>query len=255
MLRQMQDTLRSFRRSRYLLSREGATAMRNDLDTIRELVAKLATNHQEQHPMFFEPNKERRTAGQTPGWGILRVQREPLLTELRSAIVSSIGNAGASSTFGSRLPFDAQARALYEQIETGITALYAEHVAAPYPSSPESALQAWLVAFAYLQPVGTDREWFGPVRGRLHRWVWQIEHFFDPPISREITTPCPRCGARYAVDEETGFQISALVLRYRVEPMSGIAQAESVECRAEKYVWRGPDGVDAFTALVEVHDE
>lgn len=222
---------------------------------IRDLVNQLTEPHVEQISVFLEPSDEAKADGAKPGWGLQTVKHDALLAELRGAIINGIGNAGDSTSAGARLPFDPQARMLYDSIESEISALLAETSPATwpggvYPFIPERALRRWFVEFR-AENLGTDWAEGGSKLRRLSKWVASIQAFFDPPASKELMLSCPSCGSRYAIDERSGNRVSALSLAYRVDSLNGVAVAVAVECRAEKRVWSGPDGVDAFIALAE----
>jgi hypothetical protein len=171
------------------------------------------------------------------------VQHEPLLLQLRDAIAGGIGKHAGSSAARERIPFDAGALELFDQIAGQINAWYR-----PLPNAREERhihdrLNDWYLHFENQRRAGkieleTDRI----TTHLVEQWARQIEGMFDPPQTIEITAACPTCGARYAHDPKTGDQKTAVVIEYRELGEVTLDHATGL-CRFCETVWRGRHGV------------
>jgi len=116
---------------------------------------------------------------------------ESLIAQLRAAIVGGIGSKGAAGDGKARLPFDAGALAIYDEIEDTSVAWLLEVDRRPPYESPEANLAAWYLAYSRMpNPAGVDpageareREWVRRLRG----WATRVQAMFDPPTRREVT--------------------------------------------------------------------
>ena len=119
---------------------------------------------------------------------ISEVEHAPRLQHLRESIVGGIGSHGGSSSGAERIPFDAGALALYDEIESEISVWFVELTAKPVYLTPEQTLRNWYIAFDNDHRGGNvpDEVREGRAR-RLEQWVRQIDEKFDPRKQIELT--------------------------------------------------------------------
>lgn len=144
--------------------------------------------------------------------------KDPLLEELRAAIHSSTGQTHSGhSPANERSSLNLQAFTIYEDIAGRIASMYATATDQRPDQSPELNLTGWFDAFAAAHKTGDVIETQMAVAWeRLTNMIDRIVDLFDPPVSKEITEPCPvpGCGARY-VGSDDGNQVAALNAQYR----------------------------------------
>lgn len=169
------------------------------------------------------------------------ITHTPRLAHLRAAIVGGIGSHGGSSN-EPRLPFDAGALALYDEIEAEVGRWFVAATASAVFPSPEQTLRRWYLAFHDADQKGqvTDESRWEHT-GRLQAWARQIDAKFDPPHVLELLAACPECGERFALDPKTGDQVTALVVEYRQEGALTVEHAV-VSCRFCERRWVGGAG-------------
>lgn len=116
------------------------------------------------------------------------VDHDPLLQQLRDAVVGGIGSKGAGSDGSARIPFDAGALALFDSIAKTINAWYAElpnHVEERYLWD---RLRDWYVDFENRRRAGKVSDSAEQITLKLvEGWARSIEAMFDPPITLELT--------------------------------------------------------------------
>lgn len=178
-------------------------------------------------------------------------RHDGMIEQVRLAVVGSFGaHEGASKAQGSeRLPFNADAEALYATMRRLAEARLAEFAVATF-DRPEDNLEAWEVHLQAARVSGnaTEREYEAGVR-LLAGWVQQVEQMFDPWSTREFHDPCPVCHERYAYDPGTGNRVRAFVMQYRLRADGGIEVGE-VWCRfCGEY---SASGTDALVELFEL---
>ena len=152
----------------------------------------------------------------------------PLLDQLEAAIGSSM-NSGSG---GGGLPSQRNvldSRALYRAVliknQIGDW-LNRVSVKVPRNATLATRLDTW--AYAYLAHT-TDTEHPYHV-GKLTEWRDDINRMLNPPHTREITDPCPTCGAGTWENEEGETRAHPIVLD---------VDAMSAECRACGETWTG----------------
>jgi hypothetical protein len=202
--------------------------------------------------------------------------QDPLVVMLREAVVGGIGSKGGGGADGkARLPFNAGALTLYDEIDDTVAKEFHRLTHEPVHESIEKNLGAWILAVINGRRAGTitehyEREW----QRTLDVWIGRIRSMFDPSIVIEISetykeprldaagnprldrlkqpilrttvgpAACPRCSERHAFDRETGDQISALVLRYfNREGDGAVLDGAVAECRFCGAMWAGERGI------------
>ena len=198
--------------------------------------------------------------GRTPITCVSVVTHEPLLTQLRDAVVGGIGSHEGSKAARERIPFDAGALELFDSITRQVNAWYLG-----LPGEKEHLyvgvrLTRWYVHFENERRAGKvtlSRE--ADTLRMLEGWVRSIESMFDPPTVFELTNivggrnvpiACPVCGSPRAFDRKTGDVMTALVIEYRNLGELTLDKATGM-CRACETVWRGRTGVRELRWLID----
>ena len=171
------------------------------------------------------------------------VDHDPLLMQLRDAVAGGIGSKGAGSDGSARIPFDAGALQLFDGIAKKVNAWYLELPGAIEERYLWDRLRDWYIDFENRRRAGKISDTLEHDTLKLiEGWARSIEVYFDPPISLEITGPCPMCGERWAFDPKTGDQITAIILEYRNIGTETLDKATGL-CRFCTTVWRGRSGM------------
>lgn len=146
------------------------------------------------------------TLAPIPGAGRHRrpVTTEPLLTELRNGIRPDQGGTGNGRAAGWRLPFDADAFTLYEDITGQIASMYHTATDLPADGTPEQLLLEWFHEFDHIHRTeGLSTAQLAIHRTRIARWRHRIEDHFAPPRVFEYPL-CPKCGYTHVDVVEDG---------------------------------------------------
>lgn len=170
---------------------------------------------------------------------VSEVVHEPLLIQLREAVVGGIGKHAGSSAARERLPFDAGALRLFDDIVKQVNAWY---LTTPKPVEErhlEDRLRDWYQDFENRRRAGRVSEAAEADAIRIvEGWQRSIEAMFDPPVRLELTTECPLCGERFAHDKATGDRVTAIIIEYRNIGAETLDKATGL-CRFCAAVWRG----------------
>ncbi len=118
---------------------------------------------------------------------VTRITHTPRLEHLRESIVGGIGSHGGGSG-EDRLPFDAGALALYDDIESRVSTWFVKLTGKPVYLHPETTIRQWYVAFDNAWRAGevTDENRAAYAR-MISGWVTQIDGKFDPRKRIELT--------------------------------------------------------------------
>jgi hypothetical protein len=173
------------------------------------------------------------------------VTQPSLLEVLRESIFNPNEKGASVSAMGPKLPLNAVARDLYEQLESEATALYVgaasfrdghgreiglkgqfkdwEWVDEKWVSGPSDLTFDATVAFSVKQPrvaplglVETISGWLGSLETDrqtelaariLGRWINRIESMLNPMPNSEIVAPCPQCGTKSVSRRQNGEDI------------------------------------------------
>jgi hypothetical protein len=183
------------------------------------------------------------------------VTHEPLLAQLREAVVGGIGSHEGSSSSDprARLPFDPGAQAIYDNIAR-IARTW--HTAAALRSavSLEGALVDWGRHYRRMRDEGEiSAEQYARRAARIDAWCDQIEALFDPPTMVPLQSPCPVC-KRIRIVNQAGEHVLALVVEYwkvcdRISRTN--ARCRGADCAAS---WTGWGGVQTLMGLLDAQD-
>jgi len=152
------------------------------------------------------------------------VKHDPLLQQLREAVVGGIGSHAGSSAGHERLPFDAGALKLYSEIEDALTVMFVELVQEPVYLELERTARQWYLAYSNKVRAGQvpDSD-VADTLNQLERWAHQIEGKFDPPQKLELTVAVRETvmkpKTRRRVDKETGESWRETVLDDHGQPI------------------------------------
>lgn len=131
------------------------------------------------------------------------VEHPALLDQLDDAILSSQTMVKRGSTLASqRSVLDASAFMLQHAIRQAIKLMWAQYIDDPVPKDMKHALRLWHMQF---RKEVTDRQLSADTIWKHIRhtntWIMQIELKFDPPITLEVTRPCPDCDQQFVYNE------------------------------------------------------
>ena len=209
--------------------------------------------------------------------------QDALLDQLRDAVVGGIGSkGGGGGEGGTRLPFNAGALELYDEIEREMGEEYHRVTNRAEFGSPQKNLDAWMLAVINARRTreGVTEHYEKWWTRQLETWAHKIRAMFDPSILIEIsedfhepivddfgqpkldrkkqprirktTRPaaCPKCGERHAFDPTTGDQITALVLRY-FNRDGEVLDGAVAQCRFCQHMWAGEGGMRQLRQALE----
>ena len=116
------------------------------------------------------------------------VDHDPLLLQLRDAVVGGIGSKGSGSDGSARIPFDAGALHLFDGIAKNVNAWYLDLPGAVEERYLWDRLRDWYIDFENRRCAGKISDTLEHDTVRLiEGWSRSIEAMFDPPITLELT--------------------------------------------------------------------
>lgn len=196
------------------------------IDDVLSVVDRLTASHQSSFTIEVDGEKETVT-----------LHHEPLLKQLRGAVISTIGaRPGGGALPSERSVIDSDALEQYDKIEGIIIGLYKEVTDAVPFETPEKTLRQWYIEFANRARSGkVSQDVVSKTHRKLSKIADGIEGKLNPPTILEITSPCPRCGIAYGKDEH-GVYRHAVVVESRVDENKSLehTKARCVACGA---VW------------------
>ncbi|TFD27506.1 DUF7341 domain-containing protein [Cryobacterium cryoconiti] len=193
------------------------------------------------------------------------VEHEPLLAQLRAAIVGGIGSHAGSSPGNERIPFDAGALELYDRIEAEISEWFTIRLEQPVYLTPEQTLRQWYIAYHSDRTAGnvTDEAYQEKVR-TLEGWARSIVAKFDPPRTLELTIalrePDTTVVRKYGevVKDDAGNPVRKVKLDpITKKPLTRIARHLPAACpECEATIAHNPKtGDQTFALILEYHDD
>jgi transcription elongation factor Elf1 len=102
------------------------------------------------------------------------------------------------------------------------------------PTDLKQALRVWQTRFRKLaqdRNLNPDAIW--KVVRQTNAWINAIELKFDPPITLEMTRPCPKCEHQHVYNEHNE-RVSAVIITWQKSFDKSLAQ-----CRACGQTWLG----------------
>lgn len=201
------------------------------IDEVLTLVDRLSAPHQSSFTIEIDDDIRRVT-----------VDHEPLLKQLRDAVISSVGaRPGGGGLASERNVIDSDALEQYEAYEKTIIGLYKEVTDAVPFETPEKTLRQWYIEFANRARSGkVSMDVVHKKAKKLSSIVSAIENKLNPPSVMEITSPCPRCGVAYGMDEQ-GVYRHAIIVESRIDENKSLddTRARCVACKATWVHGRG----------------
>lgn len=178
-----------------------------------------------------------------------RILRLALITQLREAIVPSIGGTGSGRGSGRGVLLNVGAWECWEDITTRIEAMHEDlEGEAPVAGSHEQILLAWsrdLVAADQTTPHGLNQDTLQFALHRVTRIRDLIVNVFDPPRTGDIPgAVCIECGATQGVILVDGEEIPAPAIYWTHSKRDGLA----AHCRVCDQTWPG-DFLDAMDRM------
>jgi hypothetical protein len=223
-------------------------ADRADIPTFLDLVQRLTAPHQ-------------KTIGE------LTQTVDSLLQQLREAIFLGMETGGSGSAFGSRMPLDASAADLLEEIDRQAAEVLGAVSHAPTPfGTTEAYVRLWagqttegkLFTVSVRQAIPNAHQVvkdaieagakkIPPTVETVRRqysayqlvsiWADRIDDLFNPPSPREIRANCPACDARYVHKMKDGQHIRSAALNF-VRDREG--RTIAAKCSACTVSWAPP---------------
>lgn len=219
---------------------------------------------------------------------VSRPEQLSLLEQLDDARAGgTMGGGGGRSLDGSRIPINAAAVTLWEEIQTTTAKWFRDAYGTPAPRDPASALRRWFLSVqdwrARGQATADDEEFF---IGQVRTWADTIGAMFDPMVPLELTRQifvprvhqktgepivdrhgeprlrvetrpafCPACENDVAYDPETGDQRFALIVEYRRSAGEDALRSAVATCRFCGETWLGEAGCKKLIAAIDEQEE
>lgn len=174
----------------------------------------------------------------------------PLLQTLAANTGSGTtrAHAGGGDQAHTRSPLNLGAVGLLAAVRERVLADYAELVGGGARPDVIPALFATrLMAINEHRAGRRAPGWLDAQTRRLNGWAQAIADLLDPPMRIEVTSPCPRCGARWVTDPQ-GDEQPALSSTYCD------VHAQVSECRGCGATWVGIDGARRLRSELDASD-
>lgn len=166
---------------------------------------------------------------------VLWVEREALLDQLERAIASSQTSVKRGASLASqRSVLDASAYMLNYAIRQALNLMWAQYIDYRMPKNTKNALRQWQMVFrkeASDRSLSAESVW-KHVR-QTNSWIKSIELKFDPPITLEVTRPCPSCETQHVYDQYNE-RVTAVVVTWQKS-----FEKSQAHCRACDQYWVG----------------
>ena len=196
------------------------------IDDVLLVVEKLTASHTSSFTVEVDGETKRMT-----------VTHDPLLQQLRAAVISSMGARPVGGGLASeRSVIDSDALEQYHKVQESIIGIYKEVTDAMPFETPEKTLRQWYIEFANRARSGkVSKDVVYKAHKKLSKIADGIEGKLNPPTVLEITSACPRCGIAYGKDDH-GIYRHAVVVESRVYDNKSLehTKARCVACGA---VW------------------
>lgn len=164
----------------------------------------------------------------------VKIAQKPLLDQLEESIYSTQTTVRRGGALASeRNVIDASAYMLRETIADTISRMLKPYHK-PVTQSMKTGLRRWYVAFKH--DVETNRPSEKVVWHAIKEtgsWIRAIETKFDPPVTLEVTRPCPNCDYKHVYTEDND-QVAAVVITWQ----KSFDKSEAI-CRACGQRWYG----------------
>lgn len=165
----------------------------------------------------------------------VKITHPPLFVQLDEAVSSSQTTVKRGGTLASqRNVIDTSAWMLRDAIYGEMHALWGRLINKRMPDDLVTAISRWHLEVR--NAVDRGRLQAGSVWKAVRRtgaWVAQIEMKFDPPVTLEVTRPCPECEHKHVYNEHNE-RVAAVVIVWQ----KSFANSNAV-CRACAKTWYG----------------
>lgn len=163
------------------------------------------------------------------------VRQPALVDQLSNAVYSTQTAAGRGGGLASqRSVLDASALMLQDAIRNSLTLVWFRYSHKQIPNDLKQAIRQFHQLFRMITiDRKLDPKTVWSVVRTTDRWVNQIEMKLDPPVTLEVTRPCPQCQAKH-VYNESNEQVAAVVITWHKAFDKSVAT-----CRACGQSWLG----------------
>ncbi|MDI6024478.1 hypothetical protein QBL02_13100 [Leucobacter sp. UT-8R-CII-1-4] len=160
------------------------------------------------------------------------VEWPPLLSWLDNAVTEQVKRGGAGSG-GTGSPIDMNALALLQRIEHGVKQMREALYLGPQREIVTAIVDTWRNAKTYRARGELDDQQWERITEAFPAWVAEIEQEWDDRTRiMEVTVPCPSCGERWILEEDTAGgekRQSAIIVEY-AEGRAPTAECRAAEC-------------------------
>lgn len=179
----------------------------------------------------------------------VKISRKALFDQLEESIYSTQTSARRGGALASeRNVIDASAYMLRATIHDAIFRMHRPYRRRPVRSM-KSALRQWYVSFK--EDVERNRPSEKVVWRMIKEtgaWIRAIETKFDPPITLEVTRPCPNCEHQHVYTEDNE-QVAAVVITWQ----KSFDKSEA-NCRACDKSWYGESELRSLRYEIDQRD-
>lgn len=178
-----------------------------------------------------------------------RIQHAPLLDQLRDAVTDAMnpGKGSSGSPAFQRNLIDVDAMRQFMIIASQIRD-WCRMVGATPSGDATRDLRAWYAA-TLAQSVAES--WY---IAKLRQWEGVILARLDPPVTIELTSACPACGADTWTDDDGVTLPHPLQITYRRDDPDILGTARGL-CRACRKVWRRTTELRALRWSVDQNEQ
>jgi hypothetical protein len=180
----------------------------------------------------------------------ITIDRPPLLAQLAAAVVSSQTTGGQGGGLASeRNVLDASAMMLNDAIRQSVERMWAAYTDRPLPRNLVNAVRVWNVRYRReVRDAQMDADTIWKTVRRTDSWIKQIDLKFDPPITMEMTRPCPNCGHQHGYNSEND-RVHAVVITWQKSFDQSVAT-----CRVCNKSWYGENELRQLRWEIDQND-
>lgn len=180
----------------------------------------------------------------------VKVTHPPLFDQLDQAVHSTQTTLGRGGALASeRNVIDTSAWMLRDAIRQELHRMWTKIINRAMPETLTDATRIWHLEFRVKVQDGKiprDSVW-AAVR-RTSTWVKQIQLKFDPPVTLEVTRPCPQCTRRFVYNEHNERVFAVVIVWQKTFSNS------NASCRACGHTWYGESELRQLRYDIDTRD-